>query len=83
MSDRGALEAWLVDNGITTVRLLGTNHDGLILGKYLAPRKFLSSLDAGSVMADTAFGVDSFGRGRGRVGLGRLARRGVRHQARP
>ena len=61
MSDRGATEAWLADNGITTVRLLGTNHDGLILGKYLSPQKFLSSLDGGSVMADTAFGVDPSG----------------------
>jgi glutamine synthetase len=61
MTDRDAVERRLADDGISCVRLVGTNHDGLILGKYLSPQKFLSTLDGGSVMADTAFGVDFSG----------------------
>ena len=44
------------------MRLYGTNHDGLILGKHLSPAKFLATLDGrGSVLADTCFGVDFSG----------------------
>jgi glutamine synthetase len=61
MTDRAALERRLADDGTTSVRLVGTNHDGLILGKHLSPPKFLAALDGGTVMADTAFGVDFSG----------------------
>ena len=51
-------EAWLSANGISCVRLEATNHDGLVLGKYLSSSKFLSVLESGAVFADTSFGVD-------------------------
>ncbi len=52
------VEAWLTDNRISGVRLEATNHDGLVLGKYLSASKFLSVLEKGAVFGDTAFGVD-------------------------
>lgn len=58
MTDAGSADSWLSENGIDCVRLLATNHDGMVLGKCLSPPKFLSALEDGSVFADTAFGVD-------------------------
>lgn len=54
----GDAEAWLSANGISCVRLEATNHDGLVLGKYLSASKFISVLEKGAVFADTSFGVD-------------------------
>jgi len=61
MGDRGDIERWLSESEISCVRLVGTNHDGLMLGKYLSVPKFISTLDGGSVFADTCFGVDFSG----------------------
>ena len=55
------VERWLSSNGIACVRLEATNHDGLILGKYLSPAKFAGTLEKGSLFADTCFGVDPAG----------------------
>ena len=60
MAERGP-ERWLADNGIHTVRLIATNHDGLVLGKHMSVPKFLSALEKGSALGDTAFGVDPSG----------------------
>jgi glutamine synthetase len=56
--DRNDLEHWLVDQGIHTIRIEGTNLDGSLMGKFLSPAKFLKSLDSGVALADLAFGVD-------------------------
>ena len=61
MSEVGSAESWLHSNEIDCVRLVATNHDGMVLGKCLSPAKFLSALRDGSVFADTAFGVDLAG----------------------
>jgi glutamine synthetase len=61
MVEADAVEAWLGDNGVSSVRLQATNHDGLVLGKYLSVAKFLSTLDQGVTVADTCFGVDFSG----------------------
>ncbi len=60
MADAGA-HRWLADNGVRTVRAIATNHDGLVLGKHMSVPKFLSALEHGSAVADTAFGVDPSG----------------------
>ncbi len=54
-------ERWLADNGIAGVTLIGSNHDGVALGKHLSPAKFLSALEQGSTLADTSFGLDVAG----------------------
>ena len=41
MSGAADPEGWLRDNAVTTVRLEATNHDGLVVGKYLSAPKFL------------------------------------------
>ena len=43
------------------MRLLASNHDGLVLGKYLSVPKFLSVAERGTMLADTTFGVDFSG----------------------
>ena len=55
------LAAGLAAHGISTVRLLASNHDGLVLGKYLSVPKFLSVAERGTMLADTTFGVDFSG----------------------
>jgi len=61
MPERGELGDWLGANEIRSVRLIATNHDGLALGKHVAPAKFLSAAERGFQLADTAFGVDFTG----------------------
>jgi glutamine synthetase len=61
MADANRVGRWLETNGVSSVRVQATNHDGLILGKHLAPAKFVSVLDKGTPIADTAFGVDFSG----------------------
>jgi glutamine synthetase len=58
MPEPRELEGWIAEHGITSVRLIATNHDGLALGKYVTPAKFVSGADRGFQLADTAFGVD-------------------------
>lgn len=53
--------AWLEQRGISSTRLLATNHDGLVLGKYVAAPKLASAIEAGFTFADTCFGVDPGG----------------------
>ena len=55
------IERWLDERGISSVRLLATNHDGLVLGKYVSASKFASSAHDGFRFADTCFGVDPGG----------------------
>ena len=61
MDDSGSVSDWLSANDVTGVRMVATNHDGLVLGKHMSPAKFLSALESGSPLADTAFGVDLSG----------------------
>lgn len=61
MDDAAGVEGWLRANDVSCVRLVATNHDGLVLGKHMSPAKFLSAIDRGSPLADTAFGVDPSG----------------------
>jgi glutamine synthetase len=61
MPDRGELGDWLAANDVRSVRLIATNHDGLALGKYVVPAKFLNGAERGFQLADTAFGVDFAG----------------------
>lgn len=61
MPEAGSVERWLAANEISSVRLEGTNHDGIVLGKHLSSAKFISALDRGSLFADTCFGVDPSG----------------------
>ena len=65
MPDRDLADL-LAANEISSVRLQATNHDGLVLGKYLSTPKFVSIAERGTMLADTTFGVD-FG---GDVALG-------------
>jgi glutamine synthetase len=60
-TDAAGAREWLDANEISCVRLVGTNHDGLVLGKHMSTTKFLSALERGSPLADTAFGVDLSG----------------------
>jgi glutamine synthetase len=60
-ADAAGVQEWLRANEVSCVRLVATNHDGLVLGKHMSPPKFLSALDRGSPLADTAFGVDPSG----------------------
>ena len=57
----GDVERWLEQRRIFSARLLATNHDGLVLGKYVAAEKLASSLASGFAFADTCFGVDPGG----------------------
>ncbi len=52
---------WLEQRRIFSARLLATNHDGLVLGKYVGAKKLASSLASGFAFADTCFGVDPGG----------------------
>ena len=61
MPETPEVERWLAEHDVSSVRLLATNHDGLVLGKYLSRAKFASSLEKGFTLADTAFGVDPSG----------------------
>jgi glutamine synthetase len=61
VADANEIGQWLEANGISSVRLQATNHDGLVLGKHLAVSKFLAALDKGVPVADTCFGVDFSG----------------------
>jgi glutamine synthetase len=61
VDDAANIELWLSANGVSCVRLEATNHDGLVLGKHMSVPKFLSTLERGSPLADTAFGVDFSG----------------------
>jgi glutamine synthetase len=61
MSENAEIEGWLSENDVSCVRLEATNHDGLVLGKHMSVPKFLTSLERGSPLADTAFGVDLSG----------------------
>lgn len=54
-------ERWLADNEVVGVRLIGSNHDGVALGKHVSASKFLSALEKGSALADTSFGLDVAG----------------------
>ncbi len=56
-----ALAERLAAEQIRTVRLQASNHDGLLLGKYLSAAKFGSVAEGGTMLADTAFGVDFSG----------------------
>ena len=55
------LASRLTAEGIESVRLQATNHDGLVLGKYLSRPKFLAIAERGTMLADTTFGVDFAG----------------------
>ena len=61
MSRRPDPERWLADHAITGVRLIGSNHDGVALGKHVSASKFLAALEKGSTLADTSFGLDVAG----------------------
>jgi glutamine synthetase len=61
MPEGMSMEGWLDDRRISSVRLLATNHDGLVLGKYVSAPKFASSVEGGFAIADTCFGVDPGG----------------------
>lgn len=61
MAEPNEIQAWLEDREISSVRLLATNHDGLVLGKYMAAAKFGASAEKGFTVADTCFGVDPGG----------------------
>lgn len=61
MDDAASVENWLSANDVSCVRLVATNHDGVVLGKHMSVPKFLSTLKRGSALADTAFGVDFSG----------------------
>ena len=60
MADRDLADL-LAANEISSVRLQATNHDGLVLGKYLSTPKFVSIAERGTMLADTTFGVDFSG----------------------
>ena len=61
MTEASPIERWLDTNGVSSVRLQATNHDGLVLGKHLAAPKLISALETGAPLADTCFGVDFSG----------------------
>lgn len=61
MAEPGDADAWLRQHAVTSARLLATNHDGLVLGKYVAAAKLASSIETGFTFADTCFGVDPGG----------------------
>ena len=61
MPDQGDVARWVEQRRIFSARLLATNHDGLVLGKYVAAGKLASSLATGFTFADTCFGVDPGG----------------------
>jgi hypothetical protein len=70
MPERLSMAAWLDDRRITSVRLLATNHDGLVLGKYVSAAKFASSVGDGFAVADTCFARSRWG-GTGAAGAAR------------
>jgi glutamine synthetase len=61
MPELGEVSGWLSANRISCVRMEATNHDGLVLGKYMAPARFAATVEKGTLLADTAFGVDAAG----------------------
>ncbi len=61
MPEPAELQGWVDEHETSSVRLLATNHDGLVLGKYVAAPKFASSARNGFAFADTCFGVDPGG----------------------
>ena len=70
------------ENGISSVRLEATNHDGLVLGKYLSAEKFLGRRRARRADRRHRVRRRLLGRRRPRLGLGRLAGRGHRRHRR-
>jgi len=61
MPESDGVSRWLERHRISSARLLATNHDGLVLGKYVAASKLASSFETGFTFADTCFGVDPGG----------------------
>jgi glutamine synthetase len=59
--NRDEAQRWLADEQIECVRLIGTNHDGVPLGKHVAPAKFSSVAERGTPVSDVAFGIDLSG----------------------
>jgi glutamine synthetase len=53
-----AVQQWLADRSIQSVRIEGTNLENSFIGKYVSPSKFLSGITSGFAFADVAFGLD-------------------------
>ncbi len=65
--DASNLRTWLAEQEISCVRLLAVNPDGIVMGKYLRPEKFLSIATSGTPLAD--IGIAGFDLSGG-LGLG-------------
>jgi glutamine synthetase len=53
--------AWLEDKAISWVKTEGISIDGLVIGKYLSTRKFVSSLPLGNAITEFVLGYDISG----------------------
>ncbi|MFX0578442.1 glutamine synthetase family protein [Nocardia nepalensis] len=58
MFDLNGLDAWVDERSIRTVRAQTVNLDGVLIGKHLAPSKFLSGARSGWGFSDIALAVD-------------------------
>lgn len=56
--DIAAATRWLEDNKIRWVKVDGISTDGLLFGKHLSTRKFVSSLPIGSAVTEIVLGYD-------------------------
>jgi glutamine synthetase len=51
-------QAWLDERGITWVKTEGISIDGLVIGKHLSTRKFVSALPLGNAITEFVLGYD-------------------------
>ena len=61
IADATEARAFLADNAITRVQVVGVQPDALPIGKILSPAAFVRSVDGGVGIADFAFGTDRVG----------------------
>ncbi|MEE4661652.1 MAG: glutamine synthetase, partial [Halieaceae bacterium] len=59
VKDRAAARAFIQEYNIQNVKLAVTDLDGVLRGKYVSAKKFLSALDKGFGFCDVIFGWDS------------------------
>ena len=69
--------SWFDEHDIAWVKTEGISIDGLVIGKHLSTRKFVSSLPLGNAITEFVLGYDIGGTPFPRV-VGRLAPRSAR-----
>jgi len=59
ITDKDSAARYLRESGVSNIKLAVTDIDGVMRGKYVSEKKFLSALDKGFGFCDVIFGWDS------------------------